>query len=414
MQAMEGIVDLKTGSLKTLFITRYTPYPPMGGAPLRNWQNINVMKQYGPVAVFSVSPGTPQMTAIPEIELWHFYNTDRELSRRDRLERKLWVVRPDGQPDVDSLYASAAARELKQVLVKFQPELVIFEELWLYRYLKIVKRHACLVIFDNHNVEADLFQQSYGSPKLQLPRLQTIERRFLRQADQVWACSEDDALLLKQMYRHKPKIYAIPNGINVAHYDSVRAGQCIPPTELKPTGRNLLFLGQYNYPPNRQAAEILLKQIYPQLKKTYPDCRLLLAGRNPTPSMSAAAQQDPNVIVTGSVADVRPYLAAASVMILPLLQGSGTRLKIIEAFAAGCPVVSTEIGAKGLNAQDRKHLLIRSVEELGAGVEQLWSEPSLRENLIQSAYELVQAQYSWEASGSKIEQAVQNLLSQRS
>ena len=414
MQATEGIVDLKTGSLKTLFITRYTPYPPMGGTPLRNWQNINVMKHYGPVAVFSVSPGTPQMTAIPEIKLWHHYNTDRELSRRDRLERQLWVVRPDGQPDVDKLYAIAAARELKQVLTKFQPDLVIFAELWLYRYFKVLKQHGCFVIFDNHNVEADLFQQGYGSPKLQLPRLKTIERSFLRQADQVWACSEDDVLLLKQMYRHKPKIYAIPNGINVAHYDSVRAGQCSPPTELEPTGRNLLFLGQYNFPPNRQAAEILLKQIYPQLKKTYPDCRLLLVGRNQTPSMSAAAKQDPNVIVTGSVADVRPYLAAASVMILPLLQGSGTRLKIIEAFAAGCPVVSTEIGAKGLNAQDGKHLLIRSVEELGAGVEQLWSEPGLREKLIQSAYELVQAQYSWEASGSKIEQAVQNLLSRRS
>jgi glycosyltransferase involved in cell wall biosynthesis len=128
--------------------------------------------------------------------------------------------------------------------------------------------------------------------------------------------------------------------------------------------------------------------------------------------MQAAAKREPSIIVTGSVADVRPYLAAASVMVVPLLQGGGTRLKILEAFAAGCPVVSTAKGAEGIKARDGEHLLIRNeVEELVAGVCQLWSNRSLREKLASSAYELVQAKYSWQAVGRKIELAVQKLLS---
>ena len=406
---------MNTFSIRTLFLTRYTPYPPIGGAPLRNWQNINAMRKYGSVAVVSISRENPQPQKIPGVELWHHDNiTKRKLSRWDKWERQFWWLRPDGLPEIDLLYTIATARELDKILAKFQPELVIFEEIWLYRYFKLTKRHNCLTIFDNHNVETNLFEQTYGKTKLKLPRLKSIEGKFIRQADLVWACSQDDANLLQQSYKKIKDTYVIPNSIDVEQYKNIKSKQCQPPPELKDTHPNILFLGQYNYPPNAIAAKLLIEEIYPQLKQRYPNCRLLLVGRNQSKFMVQAAEKEPGIIVTGSVPDVKPYLAAANITIVPLRQGSGTRLKILEAFAAGCPVVSTNQGAKGLKAIDGEHLLIRdSIDELVAGVCQILSEPSLAEKLIDSAYELVKAEYSWSAVSHKIDRAIQDLFGEK-
>jgi polysaccharide biosynthesis protein PslH len=407
-------------SIRTLFITKEVPYPPIGGVSLRNWQNINIMMKYGPVAIFSASNWTPKETSLPGVNLWHHCNVEIQRSGWENLERRLWWLHSHRHPDADWSYSNTAAQELDELIAKFQPDLVIFVEVWLYPYLRVVQRHKCRIIFDNLNVEASLFQQKYGSlqdikskikVEIQLDHLKSIERELSQQADEIWVCSDNDANLIKQLYGQVAPTHVVPNGINVGHYNGVHSGECSPPSGLEDKSRNLLFLGQMSYLPNTVAAELLINKIYPKLREIYPDCRLLLVGRNPTPLMLEAAKKDAQIIVTGSVPDVQPYLAAASVMVVPLIQGGGTRLKILEAFAAGCPVVSTAKGAEGLKAKDGEHLLIKdSVEELIDGVCQIWSDPALGEKLAGCAYELVQAEYSWEAVGERVEDAVKVLL----
>jgi glycosyltransferase involved in cell wall biosynthesis len=98
-------------------------------------------------------------------------------------------------------------------------------------------------------------------------------------------------------------------------------------------------------------------------------------------------------------------------MVVPLQQGGGTRLKLLEAFASGCPAVSTTKGAEGLNVRDGEHLLIRDeIEAITEAVEQLWSKTALVEKLAAAAYELVKAEYSWEAVSKRVDQALQQLL----
>ncbi|MDY7006347.1 MAG: glycosyltransferase family 4 protein [Cyanobacteriota bacterium] len=408
-----------TKLLRTLFITKNIPHPPIGGSALRNWQNMNIMMKYGPVAVFSLSTWTPKHTSAPGITLWKHCNVAIQRSLWEMPERRLWWLRPQGHPEADWAYANQAARELDELLNEFKPDLVIFEEVWLYRYLSVVKRHQCLIILDEHNLEADIFEQKYRSvekfrlklrAKVQLPQIKSMEREFIRKADLVWVCSDEDTSLLQEYYGEETPCYVVPNGVNVADYDYVRLGKCSPPEGFEDKSRNIIFLGQLSYSPNTVAVELLLDQIYPRIKKLYPDCRLLLVGRSPTQSMLEAAKADPTISITGWIADVKPYLAAASLMIVPLLQGGGTRLKILEAFAAGCPVVSTAKGAEGLNAQDGEQLLIRdSVEELVAGISQIWSDPALGEKLARAGHELVKAEYSWEAVARRIAPAIEEL-----
>lgn len=378
------------------------------------------MMKFGSVGVFSVFNWNPNRKSLPGVALWNHCNVAGQLSTWEKLEHRAWWLRPNGQRDIDGAYTNAAAGELDKVLAEWKPQLVVFEELWVYRYLPLVKRYGCPIIFNTHNVEARLFEdisrsfedlKSKVRANIELFHIKSIERDFIRQVNQVWTCSDEDAHLLNDMYGQTPHTYVVPNGINVASYEEVRLGKYTPASGLEQTSRTLLFVGSFPYVPNRQAAELLINQIYPQLREVYPDCRLLLVGRKPTQRMQELAKREPGIIITGGVPDVRPYLAAASAVVIPLLQGGGTRLKILEAFAAGRPVVSTAKGAEGLRVRDGEHLLIRNdVEGLVAGVCQLWSNPSLGEKLAHSAYELVQAEYSWEAVGRRVEPAVQKLL----
>ncbi|NJK48010.1 glycosyltransferase family 4 protein [Candidatus Gracilibacteria bacterium] len=396
--------------IRTLFITKEKPYPPAGGVELRNWQNINIMRKYGPLGIFSITQWKSNSEVPDGIALWHSYALSKSLSRWETLKRRAWLLRPNAHPDMDSLYQQAAVRELEKVLGEFKPDVVVIEEIWLYNYLKICKHRKYRVIFDEHNIEADLFEQKHGALKMRLPRLKSIELDFIRQADQTWVCSQEDIILLKTLYGEKYQPYAVPNGIDVSSYDRVRLKQCNPPEGLEGKPHNIIYMGTFSYIPNKVAAKLLIEEIYPRLKKNYPDCRLLLVGRSPTEFMQKAAASDPDIVVTGSVPDVRPYLAAASVMVVPLQQGGGTRLKLLEAFASGCPAVSTSKGAEGLNATDGEHLFIKDeMDAIANSVEQLWSDPSLVEKLTHSAYELVNAEYSWDAVGKQVEKALQSL-----
>ena len=155
---------------------------------------------------------------------------------------------------------------------------------------------------------------------------------------------------------------------------------------------------------------LLLEEIFPLLKSRYPNCRLLIVGGNASTKMQDIADKDSNIVLTGGVADVKPYLAAASVVVVPLRQGGGTRLKILEAFASLRPVVTTAKGAEGLNATDEEHLLIReSSEAIVEAIDRLWSDEGLGDKLAQAAYELIKTQYSWEAVRKTLEKELSSL-----
>ncbi|WP_013334361.1 glycosyltransferase family 4 protein [Gloeothece verrucosa] len=415
--------------VRTLFIvTPGDPYPPLSGAHLRYWQLINIMKKFGSVGIFSIFPLDSNNQTIPGVELRYHCNTAKvKRSFWDNLQRQLWWVFPQGYPSSAQRYAEAADQQLKEVLAKFQPDLVIIEMI-VHRYIPTLKDYGCSLILDEHNINGIWLEQYYKARQttqkqklsiwqkillaLELSRTKIIEQELIAQADQVWTCSKIDNQSLQDLYGRNSNSWVIPNGIDVSYYDNVRLGKCDLPDELKNKQRNILFLGKMSYSPNAVAVELLIDKIYPRLRQIYPDCRLLLVGREPNQRMLEAAGRDSGIIVTGKVSDIRPYLAASSVMVVPLQQAGGTRLKILEAFAGGCPVISTAKGAEGLEVKDGEHLLIREeIDEIIEGIKQIWSEPDFGQKLADSAYELIKAEYSWEAVEKRVSSAISELFS---
>lgn len=297
-------------------------------------------------------------------------------------------------------------------------ELAVLEELWFQPYCALTQQLGCHTIFDAHNVEGELRRELAAPGAGLVERLRTrrltsqvvaLERDLLRRADQTWCCSADDARRLTSQAEAGREVRVIPNTVDVEHYRPVREGPLGPPSDARTRGPVVAFVGAYAYAPNEDAARSLVHEILPALQRERADVSVLLVGRDPTTWMLEAARRNPRVRVTGAVPDVRPYLAEASVVAVPLTHGGGTRLKILEAFAAQRPVVSTPKGAEGLAALDGEHLLLREVDAFAGAILELLADPAAAASRTRRALALVEREYSWAVAAARIRSAVAEL-----
>jgi glycosyltransferase involved in cell wall biosynthesis len=210
-------------------------------------------------------------------------------------------------------------------------------------------------------------------------RCRALERRLGTMFERVMTCSEEDAALLP------PPVLVVPNGVDVAAF----------PTTPLPSERRMLFSGSLLYPPNADGATWFCREVLPEVRRRVPEARLSLVGRQPTPEVRALAGLD-GVDASFDVPAVQPYLAAARVSVVPLRAGSGTRLKALEAMAAGRPLAGTTIGLEGLGLVDGKSAVIRDDPAgLAAGIAELLTDDA-RAGAVRDAASALVADLDWE------------------
>ena len=164
----------------------------------------------------------------------------------------------------------------------------------------------------------------------------------------------------------------------------------------------------HKMPPNANAAHFLATAVLPAVRQEIPDARLVIVGRDPGPDVLALARAGTGVEVAANVSDVTPFYRDANVLAVPLQSGGGTRLKILEAFAAGVPVVSTPVGCEGIDAINGRHLAIADRGDFATAVVRVLKTPQLASTLAQRARMLVRQQYDWSVVGAVACQAVAN------
>jgi glycosyltransferase involved in cell wall biosynthesis len=177
----------------------------------------------------------------------------------------------------------------------------------------------------------------------------------------------------------------IPNGIDLY---SFRRREVIH-KELA-----LLFVGNYEYPPNVDAALRLAHEILPKVQARFPDVKLWLVGNNPPPELQKLVSE--SIKVTGRVPDVRPYLARATAFVCPLRLGAGIKNKVLEALAIGCPVVATPLSVDGIDVQDGHDALIADGDAIINAIVRLLNDPDLQRHLSENGRALIEKQYSWD------------------
>ncbi len=210
-----------------------------------------------------------------------------------------------------------------------------------------------------HNVEALIWQRHYevaGNPvkkayfKFQWDRMKRFEAEACRSFDWVVAVSDEDAQMMKREYGAE-KVSHVPTGVDTEYFKQT--------AEPENAGHEIVFTGSMDWLPNEDGINWFASAIFPRVKQEIPDATLTVVGRNPSPALLSLADSDNSITVTGRVPDVRPFMNRASVYVVPIRIGGGTRLKIYEAMAMGLPVVSTVVGAEGLDIEDGRDILLR-------------------------------------------------------
>lgn len=263
------------------------------------------------------------------------------------------------------------------------------------------------IIINAHNAEYDLFNQfarhQQGATekkwmKWQATLIKDLETQSLANSSAVFCCSGTDRERFLQLDTGA-KLFVIPNGVD---------DQYFKPTPSTGSKKTLLFTGTMNYAPNVDAVAWLIHDIFKPLQKLIPDVQLIIAGRN---TDSLAIDNIPvGVQLVNSPEDIRPYFNEAAVVVVPLRQGSGTRLKILEAAAMKKPIVSTTLGAEGLEGLTPDMIcLADTAENFIMGIQQLLQEPSKGDKMAQQIYTWVTHNYSWQVIKEQVKDIVSTL-----
>jgi len=259
-------------------------------------------------------------------------------------------------------------------------------------------------LFFQHNVETIIWRRNAehaATPlrkayfRLQAARMFEYERRVSLAAGHIVAVSEEDAGAMRSLFG-VTRVTPISTGVNLEYFAPLQ-GQLPPQAEL-------VFVGSMDWLANIDAVTWFVREVLPLIRLQHPAIRLAVVGRTPSREILDLAAADPGVIVTGTVPDVRPYLWGAKISIVPLRIGGGTRLKIYESMAAGTAVVSTVIGAEGLEVQHPNNIrLANTAGEFASQCLDLLDHPEERLRMATAGREMVTARCSWKAVAREFE-----------
>lgn len=263
-------------------------------------------------------------------------------------------------------------------------------------------------ILDAHNVEYDNFRRMWLNDHrpirkfhyfLEYKKLFKEEIKGCGKQDALFVTSERDKKLFDKDIPNIPK-FVIPNGVDSNFFSS---------GDNQPEPFTLVFTGMMAYVPNYDGMLYFLDEIFPIVLKKFPSVKVYIVGNRPPKQLSARASD--NVIITGFVEDVRPYIRRASVYIVPLRMGGGTRLKIGEALSMKIPIVTTSIGCEGIDIVSGESAIIADDPiSFANGIISLIQDDSMKKKLVRNGYDVVQSKYEWSVIGKRILELYQDLV----
>lgn len=400
--------------MRILFVTERLPFPLDNGGNVRSYHILAGLTAEHEVTVVSGTLGDVSQADVDVITALGAHVLLVPLERRSAafelraafrsiaLHRSLMLERHFHRAMLGSLLDLLALSSRKF-------DVIHFNHLDTAIYASQLPVGPCRVV-DQHNVVSRQLVTSIPSERKMLRRLAMQrdlgplgreERKICNSMNLCLSCSFTDADMLQDLGVHTP-IAVVPNGVDAEYFGS----SWIPQRE----STEVVFVGTLDYQPCEVAVWDFATEILPLLQKAVPEARFVVVGRNPSQRLKKLAERDKSIELTGRVEDVRPFMERARVAVVPLKSGSGTRLKILEAFSIGLPVVTTTIGVEGIDAVDGEHLLIAdSITDFVAAVRRLIEDPDFAQRIGDAGRDLVVDKYSWRTVQSALRTAYQSL-----
>ena len=393
--------------MNILVLTPYIPYPPNFGGSVRIFHLIRQLHRLGH-AVHLLSFYYPQEHGVGNPQGLEPFCKTIKLIRRDigrKRFRQLASLLSSRSFQWSFHYTDAMQVALDQLVREQQIGLILveFSQMAGYQFPAGVP-----VVLDEHNVEFDLLdrmaERAGGALRKWFNRVEANKFRreelsACRAAALTLVTSERDGDLLRQ-HAQGLRTATITNGVDCEQF-ARPAGPRQPDTAV--------FVGATHYFPNEEGVLYFLREMFPLIKAKQPRFRFTVVGGKPP--MSIVQLQSDAVQVTGYVNDVRPFMWESSVFVVPLRMGGGTRFKIVEAFAAGIPVVSTRLGSEGIPVEDGRELLLADTPvEFAAAVLRVLANPGLAESLAHAGHEYVRRHFDWSVIGEKLNAALVGVI----
>lgn len=328
--------------------------------------------------------------------------------KRARLLFALLVL---GEPLLVAEFGSRRMRRMVDRLLNSNRfDVVLVEHMLMWQYAK--KPYSVPVVLSDHDVRAGLpLRGETGTRGVRGVAAKVDTRNWRYYLKSAWneahalivPTSSDSRLLARLVPSTRPQV--VPFGL-LPQACTGADGVASRESDL------LLFVGNFNHPPNRGAALRLANEIFPIVRAARPAVKLLLVGKDPTPEIRSLDGE--GVTVTGEVESVAPYLARCALFVAPIRGGGGVRIKLLEAMSAGAPVITTKTGAQGLDAEPGVHLLIANdSRDFAACVLRALDDPSLRDKIAAAGRALACSPQREEEAARLLEQLLESVVSQQ-
>jgi len=326
------------------------------------------------------------------------------VARYLRIILSVLLLRPVWVGDWASMEFAKRARLLAQ---RFQPEIIQSELHVMGQYLSALRdlgARQVLVEYESSARAAIYLQNLPGALRDLVEGIERIswkryEMNIYRQVDAIVAFTPADQKSISQTAGDTP-IHIISPGTRIPEYPLNPLGSSPP---------NLLFIGNFYHPPNVDAARRLVDSIFPSVRQWLPDARLFIVGENPPADLNRSNRE--NIVITGRVPEITPYLDQAALVVAPLRLGGGMRIKVLESLAAGKAVVTTSLAAEGLAIQDGEQLVIAETDdEFVTHIVELLQSPEKRLAIARRARAWACENIAWEQSVAKYETLYQGFL----
>ena len=400
--------------MRILAVTPQIPWPLDTGGKIRTFHLLSGLAKVHEVSLISFD-GLPFTVAGP-LEC-RMRSIERVYRPRGPISRALCALRGLRGPvpyTIEQYRSGEMAERIERVSRSWNAQLIYFDSLHTAQY----QDAAGLIpaILDEHNVESMVWARVARWEenllrgwilRQQARMLHAYEAERCRSMKHVFCCSREDGLMLRSMaglpWGAQPdRVWIVPNGMDIHAFDGDQR-----PAQL--AGRALVFVGSMDWAPNDDGARWFAREILPRVRTVVPEVRFYVVGRNPSAELDALKGKG-GVVVIGEVPDVRPYILAAQLVPIPLRSGGGTRLKILEALGAGKAVVSTAIGAEGLQLRPGKEIEIADTPVRFARVIiDLLRNQDRRKALGNAGAEVVHRRYSWHQIAAQLAERISDM-----
>ncbi|MFA5156292.1 MAG: glycosyltransferase [Candidatus Omnitrophota bacterium] len=367
--------------MRAIFLVRDNPSPPVNGYKKRNYYLVDYLKKgTGPLRG-SVSNDVALVNG--ELKKNIIQKVIIFISSLLSLVPFSVKIRTDNK----------VRQEIRQRCKENPVDLIICDGI--HRSLNIPFDVTGVKVLYEHNIEAtiagryarlerNIFKKIFAY--MEYLKFKLLQKKMWGKFNYCIACSDVDKKAIEAVVGEE-RVITVNNGVDLQYFS---------PGSYPVEANTLVYTGQIGWYPNEDGLVYFSEQILPVVKKIVPEVKLWIVGDRPSARIKSLAQRDNNILVTGFVDDVREFMGKASVYIVPLRIGSGTRLKILEAMSMRKAIVTTSVGCEGLEVKDAEHLLIRdNPKDFAQAVIELLQDEGLRLKLGENGRRLVEEKYDW-------------------